>query len=83
MQVGNGEMGWVNLSSVQLECEDCGEAAADEVTDSKSNCANHNSLIGFYSVCIRKTLEGKLKNDPIPFAFYKGQLCASRPVYPV
>lgn len=80
MQAGNGEMGWVNLSSVQLECE---EAAADEVTDSKSNCANHNNLIGFYSVCIRKTLEGKLKNDPIPFAFYKGQLCASRPVYPV
>lgn len=70
MQVENGEVGWVNLSLVQQECEDCGAAAADEVTDSKSSCENHNSLIGFYSMCIRKTLEGKLKNDPIPFAFY-------------
>lgn len=34
---------------------------------------------GFYSVCIRETSEDKLKNDPILFAFYRGQLCAGRP----
>lgn len=27
--------------------------------------------IRFYYVCIRKALEGKLRKDPIPFAFTK------------
>ena len=34
-------------------------------------------------MCFRKTLDGKLRNDPIPFAFYEDhyQLCGGRPAY--
>lgn len=32
VQVGNGEVEWVKLSEVELQCEGRGEAAEDEVT---------------------------------------------------
>lgn len=50
--------------------------AGEEVTDSRAVAKITKGLrgqpkeFGFYSVCVRKTLEGKLRNDPIPFAFY-------------
>lgn len=40
---GNGEVGPVNFSLVQLECEGCEGVAEGEVTDNDSSSKNHKS----------------------------------------
>lgn len=78
--------GWVLVRSVQLECVGCWGVAGDEVTDSSRKHKRSTGQLkefGIDSVCFRKTLHGKLRNDPVPFAFYEDryQLCGGRPAY--
>lgn len=71
-----------------MECGGCGGVAGDEMTDSSKihkRFTGQFKEFGIYSVCFGKVLDGKLSNDPSPFAFYEGhsQLGVGRPAYPM